>query len=404
MIFPQDIGESLEFDIVVIGGGPGGSTTARYAAENGMKVLLIEKRQDVGTPVRCGEGVAKSWVDKVGLTSNPEWISNEVKGAKMISPDGHVVELTEKMAGNECGYVVKRELFDKDLLKTAILRGVEVMVKTTATKLLKDENGKVIGIRAKTVGKEFDVFAKIVIGADGFESFVGQWAGINTRLKLADINTCYQYHLVGIDVDSQFNEFYIGDFAPGGYVWVFTKGPHEANVGIGVQASKLKSKGEPKRRLGEFIARHPHLAKGKPIEEVAGAVSVNPPPDRSVADNVMLVGDAARVIDPMTGGGIINAIITGKIAGRVAAEAIKAGDTSEKFLLRYDEEWREDLEDRLFRNYIAKEKLCQLSNETIDKIMEALAGYQIERITTLDILRMVQDRYPEVVEELEDLL
>lgn len=404
MMFPQDIDGSLEYDVVVVGGGPGGSSAARHAAMNGMRVLLIEKRQDVGTPVRCAEGVAKSWVDKVGLTANPEWISNEVKGAKMISPDGHVMELTEKMAGNECGYVVKRELFDKDLLKMAIMEGVEVMVKTSALSLLKDDNGTIIGIHAKTLGKEFDVYAKIVIGADGFESLVGQWAGLNTRLKLEDINTCYQYHLVGIDVDPGFNEFYIGSDAPGGYVWVFTKGPHEANVGIGVQASKMKNRGDPKRYLDTFIAKHPHLAKGNPIEEVAGAVSVCPPPDTAVTDNVMLVGDAARLIDPMTGGGIINAIITGKFAGEVAAEAIKAGDCSREFFRKYDDLWKEDLEDRLLRNYIAKEKLCEIGDETFNKIIGALEGYKIERITTLDILRMVQERYPEVVEELEDLL
>lgn len=404
MKFPQDIEGPLEYDIVVVGGGPGGSTTAKYAAQNGMKVLLIEKRQDVGNPVRCGEGVAKGWIDKVGLTSNPEWISNEVKGAKMISPDGHVMELTEKMAGNECGYVVKRELFDKDLLKMAILEGVDVMVKTSALSLLKNDEGKVCGIHAKTLGKEFDVHAKIVIGADGFESLVGQWAGINTRLGLADINTCYQYHLVGIDVDAEFNEFYVGSDAPGGYVWVFTKGPHEANVGIGVQASLLTGKGQPKLLLDKFIAKHPHLAKGKPIEEVAGAVSVGPPPDTAVTDNVMLVGDAARLIDPMTGGGIINAIISGRFAGEVAAEAIQKGDTSKEFFEKYDELWKEDLEDRLLRNYVAKEKLCHISDDIFNKIIESLAGYKIERITTLDILRMIQERYPEVVEELEDLL
>jgi len=404
MKFPQDIQDSIEYDVLVVGGGPGGCTAARYAAKNGMKVLIIEKRQDIGSPVRCGEGVAKTWIDKVGIPANPEWIANEVKGAKMISPDGHVMEMTEKMAGNECGYVVRRELFDKDLAKMAIMEGVEMMVKTSAISLLRDEDDKIIGARAKTLGKEFDIRAKIVIGADGFESLVGQWAGINTRLKLSDINTCYQYHLVGIDVDPEFNEFYVGSDAPGGYVWVFTKGPHEANVGIGIQAAMLKEKENVKKYLDAFIAKHPHLAKGKPIEEVAGAVSVNPPPEKTVTDNVILVGDAARLIDPLTGGGIINAIISGRFAGEVAAEAIKAGDCSEKFFMKYEDLWREELEDRLLRNFIAKEKLSELSDDIFNKVIHALEGYQIEKITTLDILRMVQERYPEVVEELEDLL
>ncbi|MCK4614438.1 MAG: NAD(P)/FAD-dependent oxidoreductase [Thermoplasmata archaeon] len=404
MRFPEDIQDSVEYDVVIVGAGPAGSTAARYAAMNGMRALLIEKRQDIGTPVRCGEGIAKTWLDKMGIPPNPEWIANEVKGAKIISPDGHVVRLTEKMAGNEVGYVVKRELFDKDLVKMAIKEGVEVMVKTSAIGLLRDENGEVSGIRARSMGKEFDVHAKIVIGADGFESMVGSWAGINTRLGLSDINTCYQYHLVGIDMDPNFNEFYVGSDAPGGYVWVFVKGKDEANVGIGLQASQLKNKGDVKRCLNAFIAKHPHLAKGKPIEEVAGAVSVCAPIDRTVSDHVMLVGDSARLIDPMTGGGIINAIISGKIAGKVAAEAVKKGDCSEIFLMKYDEEWREELEDRLLRNFIAKEKLVELSDDIFNKIIHALEGYEIEKITTLDILRAVQERYPEVIEELEDLL
>ena len=102
--------------------------------------------------------------------------------------------------------------------------------------------------------------------------------------------------------------------------------------------------------------------------------------------------------------GIINAIISGRLAGEVAAEAIKKGDTSREFLAKYDELWKEDLEDRLLRNYIAKEKLCHISDDIFNKIIESLAGYKIEKITNLEILRMIQERYPEVVEELEDLL
>lgn len=404
MIFPEDIDGPLVYDMVVVGAGPGGSTTARIAAKEGVKVLIIEKRQDVGNPVRCGEGVAKMWLDRVGIPPNKEWISNEVGGAKLVSPNGHEMILTEKMAGNEVGYVVKRELFDKDLMKMAILEGVDVLMKTAATGILRNEDGEIYGIKAKSRSKEFEIHAPIVIGADGFESMVGQWAGINTRLDLKDITTCYQYHLVGIDVDPNFNEFYVGAAAPGGYVWVFTKGAHEANVGIGVQASLMTEKGEPKKHLDAFIARYPHLAKGTPIEEVAGAVSVCPPPDQTVTDHVMLVGDAARIIDPMTGGGIINAIISGNIAGKVAAEALEAGDFSENFFMKYDEGWREELEDRLLRNYVAKETLVSLSDDIFNKIIESLEGYQIGKITTLEILRMVQERYPEVVEELEDLL
>jgi digeranylgeranylglycerophospholipid reductase len=175
-------------------------------------------------------------------------------------------------------------------------------------------------------------------------------------------------------------------------------------VGIGVNLSLIKDKAEVKRYLDDFIASHPGLAKGQNVETVAGAVSVCMPLDCVTADGIMLVGDAARMIDPITGGGVANACIAGIEAGRVAKECHDAGDFSKEFLKRYEERWRAKIEDQMFRNYIAKEKLVSLSDDTINKIIDALAGYKIERITTMEILKMVQDRYPEVVEELQELL
>ncbi|HID71391.1 MAG TPA: NAD(P)/FAD-dependent oxidoreductase, partial [Thermoplasmata archaeon] len=169
--------ENREVDVVVVGAGPAGSTTAKYASMNGAKVLMIEKRQDIGSPVRCGEGIARIWLDKVGIEPKEEWISNQVKGARIFSPKGKVFTMDETIAGNECGYVVKRDIFDKYLAKEAIKEGAEVMVKTQALGLLR-ENGEIRGVRARHFGKEFDIKAKVVVGADGFESQVGRWAGI----------------------------------------------------------------------------------------------------------------------------------------------------------------------------------------------------------------------------------
>ncbi len=90
----------------------------------------------------------------------------------------------------------------------------------------------------------------------------------------------------------------------------------------------------------------------------------------------MLVGDAARMIDPLTGGGIANGCIAGKICGEVAANAVHAGDASAVFLQAYEKGWRARLEEKLYRNWLAKEKLCTISDETFDKLIDALAGRQ----------------------------
>ena len=393
----------LEYDVVVVGAGPAGSTTARYAAMNDANVLMIEKRQEIGSPVRCGEGIGKALLEKIDLEPNKRWIANEVLGARVISPNGSVLTLTERMAGDETGYVIYRDVFDKELAKIAAKEGVDIMLKTSAISILK-ENGKVTGVKAKHMGRMFDIKAKVVVGADGFESQIGRWAGINTNLKPSDVETGFQYHMVGIDCDKDFSHFYLGSYAPGGYVWVFPKAQGEANVGIGLQLSKIKDKAAPKRYLDDFIKKHEELAKGKAIMQVAGAVSTCAPIERTVDDGIMLVGDAARQIDALTGGGIINACEAGKIAGETAAQAVKEKDVSKTFLNRYEKGWRDAMEGRLYRNWIAKEKLAELSDDTLNKLIGAISTYKVETITTLEILRAVQSKYPELVKEFEEML
>ncbi len=396
--------EVMEYDVVVVGAGPGGSMTARDAARAGLDVLMIEKRQEIGTPVRCGEGIAKIWLDEVGIEPNDKWIALEVSGARIVAPNGQYVDLTEELAGNETGFVVHRDIFDRSLAEEAVRAGAKTMLKCSATSVIKDDRGFVVGVRAKQWGKEYELRAPVVVGADGFESQVGRWAGIDTKVKAKDVNTCLQYELVGIDIDKFYNEFHIGSMAPGGYVWIFNKSEDSANVGIGINLAMVKQPGEVKQYLDRFIARQPRLAKGQNVETVAGAVSVGLPLESVTTDGLMLVGDAARMIDPLTGGGVSNACISGQVAAGVAMEAHEAGDFSKAFFQRYEQGWRAKIEDQLYRNYIAKEKLLEMSDDTINKIIDALQGYKIERITTADILRMVQERYPEIMNELADLL
>ena len=364
---------------------------------------MIEKRQEIGSPVRCGEGIAKRWLDEIGLEPSKRWIAHEVDGARILSPSGKYVEVDEAKAGDESGYVINRDNFDKILAVKAAKAGADVMVKTYATGLLK-KDGKVAGARIKHMGEEMDVRAKIVIGADGFESQVGRWAGINTALNPKDIDSCYQYTLDGIDGDPRFNDFYLGSMAPGGYVWVFWKGSGIANVGIGVQMSKIDRPGAAKWYLDRFIESHLELSKGKPIREISGAVSISAPIDRTIADGVMLVGDAARMIDPVSGGGIYNASIAGKYAGQVAAEAVEIGDFSENFLRKYEKLWRGRLEEHLFRNWLVKEKMTTLSDDVFNRVIGILADVGMDELNVGNILKAVQEKDPELIKEFEDFM
>jgi digeranylgeranylglycerophospholipid reductase len=375
--------KDLATDVLVIGAGPAGSMTAKWAAKSGARVVMIEKRQEIGSPVRCGEGMSKDWLHEVGIKPG-KWINVEVEGARIYSPSELVFEINEKHAGNEVGYVVERDGFDKALAIDAANVGVDVMLKTAATAVTK-EGGRVVGVKAKAGGEPFEIRAKVTIGADGFESQVGRWAGLPTNLAMRDMDTCLQYRMTGVDSDLRYCDFYLGKVAPGGYVWVFPKDEGLANVGIGVQVSQIQSMAEARKYLDAWIEKHPAYAKGKKIDMVGGGVSISPPLKQ-------------------TGGGIANGCIAGKICGTVAAEAAQTGDASKEFLQRYEKGWRVRLEEKLYRNWLAKEKLTTLSDETFDKIVDALQGVKLEKLNVHNILKAVHDKYPEVTKEFEAFL
>jgi len=392
-----------ECDVVVVGAGPGGSMAAQYAARAGAEVIMLEKRQEIGSPLRCAEGISRAWLDELNIDVDTRWVSTTVDGAKLVSPSGKCFYVDEKTAGNEVGLVLERHLFDKALAEQAVKAGAEIMLKTQAVDIIK-EGGKVCGVRTLSYGEPVEIRAKCVIGADGFESQVGRWAGIDTSLKKTDITACFQYRLTNIDIEHRYCEFFIGSAAPGGYIWIFPKGEDTANVGLGVLLSHIKDPGEVKRYLDRFIAARPFLNKGQPLEAVSGAVSVSPPLDETVMDGLMLVGDAARLIDPITGGGIAHACLSGMYAGQVAAKSLESGDFSKKSLSEYETLWRNRLEDKLWRNWMAKERLVKITDEEFDIIIETLAEVGVEKMSVYNLLKVIKERLPELVKEFEDMI
>ena len=386
------------YDVVVIGAGPAGSMAAKTAAEKGLDVLLVEKRQEIGVPVRCAEGVSRDAITKF-IDIDRRWIAAEVNGAKVFSPDGTEVKMTEKMAGNEVGFVLERKIFDRHLAKLAGKSGADVIVKTNARSIRRKSENKV-EVSFIKMGERFDEETKLVIGADGVESRVGKWAGIDTTLKSDEIEVCVQYLMTDIEFDSDYSYFWFGnEIAPGGYVWLFPKGDNTANVGIGI-LPKLAKK-SAKEYLDKFVKER--YGGGEITEMVVGGVPIKGPIETAVADNVMLVGDAARHADPITGGGIANAMAAGYFAGSIAAEALESGNYSRNFLLKYDELWKNDFGKNLERNKILQQKLIKLDDPTLDKLAKSISGYDLEQFSVKRLVVELIKKNPRVLWDLKKL-
>ncbi|CUT00691.1 FAD dependent oxidoreductase, partial [Candidatus Kryptobacter tengchongensis] len=175
MAFGKNFPESDYYDIIVVGAGPAGTTAARFSAMSGAKVLVLEKDRDVGYPVRCGEAVSHEGLVQF-IEPDPKWIASTVRYFKLVAPDGTIIK--PNIEG--FGYILERRIFDYELAKLAVRYGAEIVTKAYVNGLIM-KDGRVEGVKVLLNNSEqVEIRAKIVIGADGVESRVGRWAGLNT--------------------------------------------------------------------------------------------------------------------------------------------------------------------------------------------------------------------------------
>jgi len=301
-------------------------------------------------------------------------------------------ELSGELAGGEVGYVLERKIFDRELAKNAARAGAHVMVRTRATGLIIEE-GVVKGVKLNRLGEDFEIRSKVVIGADGVESQVGQWGGINTALKLKDIGSCVQYYMENVQMIEDFCDVYLGSVAPGGYAWIFPKGQRAANVGLGVPASKLSAK-RPIDYLNEFVSKK--FPDGQPVELVMGGVPGSDKLKTIIANGLMLVGDAAH--HTFFGGGIMTAIEGGKIAGEVASKSVCQDDSSLNVLKEYEMRWNNSLFGKNLKHiYKIKEFYANMSDEEFNKLIGSFQGIKPSKKISAGIIRRILAANPKLL-------
>ena len=379
-----------KYDVVVVGGGPAGSMAAWEAARGGVSVCMLEKDRDIGYPVRCGEAAGESGLRQF-VEIEDSWIAEKITSVKLVSPNLTSVDID---FAAETGYILNRRIFDYDLSRYAANAGAEVYTKAYVKNVLAN-NGEVNGVVLDYLGEEKQIQAKIVIGADGLTSRVGRWAGLKTLVRMKDMESAVQYSVANVDIEPNKMIMYVGmNHAPGGYIWVFPKGKKFANIGIGISGKYSKHKSAQKY-LDEFMEReYPDAAI---LTTMCGGVPCAKPMEKPVADGIMLVGDAAHQINPMTGGGIVAGMKGGWIAGQVAAEAIKKNDYSEDSLLEYPKRMRKDFGKNHERFYKIKEVTEKLTNEELDSIAEKVLSIPHNKRTLTSVFKAAVFKKPTLI-------
>lgn len=378
-----------KYDIVVVGAGPAGSTAARFAAQSGASVLLLEKDREIGIPVRCAEGVGEKGLETV-VKIKPHWIAQEITGVTFMPPSESQVEVES----NEVGYVLNRKIFDYELAQIAASEGADVLTRAYVHGLL-FKNEQVAGVKLQHLDKEYEIETSIVIGADGVESRVGRWAGLKTKTSMKDMETCAQVTASNIELDEKHCHFYFSNEKyPGGYLWIFPKGNGLANIGLGISGefSRYKS---PFAYLQNFLQENfPNAAI---LTTVAGGVPCSPTLNQIVSDGLMLVGDAAHQANPVSGGGITSGMIAAKIAGQVAGAAVAQGNVSKKRLNEYVNRWNKAEGNKHKVFYKLKKFVYNLTDEELDNAARILLNMPMEKRTLVSIFKAALIKHPSLI-------
>jgi digeranylgeranylglycerophospholipid reductase len=353
------------YDVLIVGGGPAGLAAAEAAASQGAGTLVVERQNEIGYPVHTSGG---SWVSDMQALRIPEHLYHPITNVVFLSPQREVsLHYPQPVA---CVLDVRGVY--QHLAGRAVAAGATLRVRHTVEQTL-TQNGRVVGVTAKNhMSERVTLSAAVTIDASGFSRHVG------VRTEMGEAFHRYGY---GAEYDLYAphypqDELYLimgSAFAPHGYAWIFPRGNGRVRLGVGVLHPDCDDDARPYLERIMQIAQVRDKFKGaSPVEYHTGLFPSEGPVERFSRDGLLLAGDSGGHGSTLVGEGIRFAIYSGQMAGKVAAEAVKAGDTSTAFLERFDKQWRARFGRDMDISYLINKRIANYSDEQWDNALDLM--------------------------------
>ncbi len=353
-------------DIVIVGGGPAGLAAAEAAAREGVRTLLLERQNEIGYPIHTSGG---SWISDMQALAIPEQFYHPITRVYFVSPHREV--LLHYNPAVAC-VVDVRGLY-QHLAGRAIAAGARLRLRHTVEQTIM-ENGRVLGVTARNhLGEHLSLRADVTIDASGFSRHVGVRVDMGKAFHRYGYGAEYDMYAPSYPQEELF--LIMGSkFAPRGYAWAFPRGNGRVRLGVGVLHPDCDE--DARVYLDRIIHDVPQLADkfrdANPIEYHTGLFPSEGPLERFSRDGLLLAGDAGGQGSTLVGEGIRFAIYAGQIAGNVATEAVKAGDTSAVFLGRFDKAWRARFGRDMDIAYMINKRIANYSDEQWDGALDLM--------------------------------
>ena len=357
-------------DVIVVGAGPAGSAAAAELAQKGFDVLLLD-RAAFPRDKTCGDAVpagAMRLLRDLGVNGQIEAARDRgefypVQGMRVISPRGNVLRAEFGEAGDLANsYVAPRYYFDALVEKLAEDSGAEFRQATVKGPVL--DNGRVVGVHVQENGSTKALRAEVVVGADGVTS------AITRALRPKDQQhvdkhraVALRAYVTGFEVHPGDVEFFLYNEILPGYAWVFPTADDQANIGLGMRLDHFRRyQKDLKQMLDDFLSLPGIKPRCKPTMKIEGVKTwqLNFGSQKGlqhVFDGALLIGDAAGFINPLTGGGIHNSLISARLAAQTIDEAFRAGDTSRLGMQVYEQRIEERMGSSMKRAYLIQRGL-----------------------------------------------